>query len=227
MFARSEDLVDECDLTFLHVFPYSKRPGTPAARMPQVAGEAIKERAKRLRASGEAALQRRLAAEVGATREVLIESDDAGPHGAFPAGGDIGRNVGCRDDASDQGPRWRAVDGVILPSPLVGEGGAKRRMRGLYPRSSRAPRSGSPLLRISDPPSPTRGEGISAASLPVPPARPEPLPHMLRRRRHHAHRLLVLRNRNHDLAGMQMQDRLAEARAVAINVVADDRPAHG
>src|SRR5437870_1389913 len=65
MFSRSEDLVDECDLTFLHVFPYSKRPGTPAARMPQVAGGEIKERAKRLRAAGEAALQRRLAAEIG------------------------------------------------------------------------------------------------------------------------------------------------------------------
>src|SRR4051795_6298110 len=63
------------------------------------------------------------------------------------------------------------------------------------------------------------------ASLPVPPARPEPLPHMLRRRRHYAHRLLVLRNRNHDLAGMQMQDRLAEARAVAVDIVADNRPA--
>src|SRR4051795_3590834 len=78
MFARSEDLVDECDLTFLHVFPYSKRPGTPAARMPQVAGEAIKERAKRLRTAGEAALQRRLEAEVGTTRQVLIESDRQG-----------------------------------------------------------------------------------------------------------------------------------------------------
>ena len=57
MFARSLDLVEECDLTFLHVFPYSPRPGTPAARMPQVAGGAIKERAKRLRAAGEAALR--------------------------------------------------------------------------------------------------------------------------------------------------------------------------
>src|SRR6185436_1296890 len=65
MFGRSEDLVGECDLTFLHVFPYSKRPGTPAARMPQVAGGAIKERAKRLRVSGEAALLRRFAAELG------------------------------------------------------------------------------------------------------------------------------------------------------------------
>jgi threonylcarbamoyladenosine tRNA methylthiotransferase MtaB len=78
MFARSEDLVGECDLTFLHVFPYSKRPGTPAARMPQVAGEAIKARARRLRAVGEAALRKRLAAEVGATRQVLIESATQG-----------------------------------------------------------------------------------------------------------------------------------------------------
>jgi threonylcarbamoyladenosine tRNA methylthiotransferase MtaB len=78
MFARSQDLVDECDLTFLHVFPYSKRPGTPAARMPQVAGDLIKERAKRLRATGETALRRRLAAEVGHTRQVLIESATQG-----------------------------------------------------------------------------------------------------------------------------------------------------
>ena len=78
MFARSQDLVDECDLTFLHVFPYSKRPGTPAARMPQVAGEVIRERAKRLRATGEAALRKRLASETGATRQVLIESGKQG-----------------------------------------------------------------------------------------------------------------------------------------------------
>jgi len=78
MFERSQDLVQECDLTFLHVFPYSPRPGTPAARMPQVNGAAIKERAKRLRATGEAALQRRLAAEIGSTRQVLIESTTQG-----------------------------------------------------------------------------------------------------------------------------------------------------
>ena len=78
MFARSQDLVAECDLTFLHVFPYSKRPGTPAARMPQVAGEAIKDRAKRLRATGETALRKRLAAEMGMTRQVLIESGRQG-----------------------------------------------------------------------------------------------------------------------------------------------------
>jgi threonylcarbamoyladenosine tRNA methylthiotransferase MtaB len=78
MFARSLALVDECDLTFLHVFPYSPRPGTPAARMPQVDGRVIKDRAGRLRASGEAALRRRLASEVGSTRQVLIESATQG-----------------------------------------------------------------------------------------------------------------------------------------------------
>lgn len=78
MFSRSLDLVEQCGLTFLHVFPYSPRPGTPAARMPQVAGGAIKERAKRLRSAGEAALLQRLQAEIGATREVLIESDGQG-----------------------------------------------------------------------------------------------------------------------------------------------------
>src|SRR5262249_44766003 len=78
MFARSLDLVDECGLTFLHVFPYSPRPGTPAARMPQVASSTVKDRAKRLRAAGEVALQRRLASDLGAARDVLIESDSQG-----------------------------------------------------------------------------------------------------------------------------------------------------
>src|SRR3984885_7614547 len=78
MFARSQDLVGECGLTFLHVFPYSKRPGTPAACMPQVSGEKIRERARRLRAVGESALQKRLASEKGRTRQVLIESATQG-----------------------------------------------------------------------------------------------------------------------------------------------------
>jgi threonylcarbamoyladenosine tRNA methylthiotransferase MtaB len=78
MFSRSLDLIEECDLTFLHVFPYSPRPGTPAAKMPQVHSGEIKERAKRLRAIGQAALRKRLVAEVGATRDVLIESPTAG-----------------------------------------------------------------------------------------------------------------------------------------------------
>jgi threonylcarbamoyladenosine tRNA methylthiotransferase MtaB len=77
-FARSEALIEECGLTFLHVFPYSPRPGTPAARMPQVQGQTIKERARRLRGAGDVALRQRLAAEIGTTREVLIESDRQG-----------------------------------------------------------------------------------------------------------------------------------------------------
>ena len=78
MFANSVDLVEACGLTFLHVFPYSPRPGTPAARMPQVAGNEIRERARRLRAAGEAALRKRLISELGHTRQVLIESATQG-----------------------------------------------------------------------------------------------------------------------------------------------------
>ncbi len=78
MFARSLDLVDACGLTHLHVFPYSPRPGTPAARMPQVDRAVVKERAQRLRESGAAALARHLAAEVGCRRRVLMETQTTG-----------------------------------------------------------------------------------------------------------------------------------------------------
>jgi threonylcarbamoyladenosine tRNA methylthiotransferase MtaB len=78
MFARSLALVDECGLTHLHVFPFSARPGTPAARMPALARGVVKERAQRLRQKGEAALRRHLDAEVGARRRVLAESGFAG-----------------------------------------------------------------------------------------------------------------------------------------------------
>ena len=74
MFARSLDLVDECGLTQLHVFPFSPRRGTPAERMPQVAPEVVKERAGRLREKGEAALRRHLGREIGARRRVLAEA---------------------------------------------------------------------------------------------------------------------------------------------------------
>ena len=58
MFQATLDLVDEAGLTFLHVFPYSPRPGTPAARMPQVPLEVRKERAARLRDHGAVVLDR-------------------------------------------------------------------------------------------------------------------------------------------------------------------------
>ncbi len=78
MFARSLDLVDACALTHLHVFPFSPRPGTPAARMPQVASKVVKERARRLREKGEAALKDHLEAQIGSTCRVLTVS----PHRA-------------------------------------------------------------------------------------------------------------------------------------------------
>jgi threonylcarbamoyladenosine tRNA methylthiotransferase MtaB len=74
MFTRSVELVDECGLTQLHVFPFSPRPGTPAARMPQVDRASVKDRARRLREKGEMALQRHLNGEIGRRRPVLIES---------------------------------------------------------------------------------------------------------------------------------------------------------
>jgi threonylcarbamoyladenosine tRNA methylthiotransferase MtaB len=78
MFQNSLDLVGECGLTHLHVFPFSPRPGTPAARMPQVAREAVKDRARRLRERGALALQNHLDGEIGATRPVLAESPEMG-----------------------------------------------------------------------------------------------------------------------------------------------------
>jgi threonylcarbamoyladenosine tRNA methylthiotransferase MtaB len=78
MFERSLAIVAECGLTHLHVFPFSPRPGTPAARMPQVPRDIVKDRARRLRAAGEAAFRRHLDAEVGARRRVLVESDGIG-----------------------------------------------------------------------------------------------------------------------------------------------------
>jgi threonylcarbamoyladenosine tRNA methylthiotransferase MtaB len=78
MFARSLALVDECGLTHLHVFPFSPRPGTPAARMPQLPRAIVKERAQRLRDKGAAALRRHLETQVGTWASVLIESDAMG-----------------------------------------------------------------------------------------------------------------------------------------------------
>jgi threonylcarbamoyladenosine tRNA methylthiotransferase MtaB len=74
MFARSLELIDECGLTQLHVFPFSPRPGTPAARMPQLERAIVKERARILREKGEAAMARHLDGEIGARRRVLAES---------------------------------------------------------------------------------------------------------------------------------------------------------
>jgi threonylcarbamoyladenosine tRNA methylthiotransferase MtaB len=72
--AASESLIEACGLAFLHVFPFNPRPGTPAARMPQVRGEIAKDRAARLRAAGRAALARHLEARIGRILPVLVEA---------------------------------------------------------------------------------------------------------------------------------------------------------
>jgi len=85
MFRRSLELVDDCGLSQLHVFPFSPRPGTPAARMPQLDRALIKERARRLREKGEAALLAQLERAVGTRRRVLTESGGIGRTEQFMA----------------------------------------------------------------------------------------------------------------------------------------------
>ena len=77
-FENSLALVRDCNLTWLHVFPYYVRKGTPAARMPQVNGRAIKDRAARLRQAGEAQVERHLVAQIGQIHSVLMESPTMG-----------------------------------------------------------------------------------------------------------------------------------------------------
>ncbi|MEM1409415.1 MAG: MiaB/RimO family radical SAM methylthiotransferase [Pseudomonadota bacterium] len=73
MFAASEALIDDCGLSYVHVFPFSPRQGTPAARMPQLERSVIKDRALRLRCAADRALRRHLADRSGQTRTLLIE----------------------------------------------------------------------------------------------------------------------------------------------------------
>ncbi|GAD54800.1 tRNA (N(6)-L-threonylcarbamoyladenosine(37)-C(2))-methylthiotransferase MtaB [Limimaricola cinnabarinus] len=109
MFENSLRLVEECDLTWLHVFPYSPRPGTPAARMPQVRGPAIKARAARLRAAGERAAQAHLAAQVGRMHRILMESPRMGRTEHFAE----------VDFATDQ------PEGRIVEARITGVGGSR------------------------------------------------------------------------------------------------------
>jgi threonylcarbamoyladenosine tRNA methylthiotransferase MtaB len=100
MFENSLRIVEECGLTHLHVFPFSPRPGTPAARMPQLDRGLVKERASRLRDKGARAFAAHLAAEYGATRRVLMESNGFGRTEHFTlaeiAGGLPGEIVAAR-----------------------------------------------------------------------------------------------------------------------------------
>ncbi|ODN69184.1 (Dimethylallyl)adenosine tRNA methylthiotransferase MiaB [Methylobrevis pamukkalensis] len=120
MFGQSLQIVDDCGLTHLHVFPYSPRPGTPAARMPQLAKAVIKERAARLRARGEVALLAHLAAETGRRRAVLVEKPGLGRTEQFTlteiAGGAPGEIV----EATITGHTGRALVARLAAAPGAG-----------------------------------------------------------------------------------------------------------
>ncbi len=109
MFTNSLKLVEDCGLTFLHVFPFSPRKGTPAARMPQLTGPVIRDRAARLRAAGDTALARHLASQRGQTHRILTETPRMGRTEQFT-------EVAF---AADQ------PEGVILQAAILGHEGAR------------------------------------------------------------------------------------------------------
>jgi threonylcarbamoyladenosine tRNA methylthiotransferase MtaB len=116
MFANTLALVEEAGLTYLHVFPYSARKGTPAARMPQVAKGKRKERASRLRLAGGRALAGYLAGRVGKLEQVLVERGGTGRTEAFApfhiegAAPPVGRVIAVRSDR---------VAGATLTGPTL------------------------------------------------------------------------------------------------------------
>jgi len=78
MFLNSKKILNECDLTYLHIFPYSNRPDTPASKMPQIPNKIIKERAKILRLEGNKIIQRFLKKQINKKHKVLFESETEG-----------------------------------------------------------------------------------------------------------------------------------------------------
>lgn len=109
-FENSLKLVEDCHLTWLHVFPYSSRPGTPAAKIPnKVNGTIIKERAARLREAGDVAVQRHLAAQKGVTHRVLMEAPDMGRTEQFT-------------EVSMTVPQ---VEGAIVTATITGQSGQR------------------------------------------------------------------------------------------------------
>jgi threonylcarbamoyladenosine tRNA methylthiotransferase MtaB len=110
MFRRSLDIIEECGIAFLHAFPYSPRPGTPAARMPQLDSAIVRERAARLRAAGAAALQTEFGRRIGSESKVLIERPGIGR-------ADFYAPVECPDTlpvGAIQGIRFTAANGRQL-----------------------------------------------------------------------------------------------------------------
>jgi threonylcarbamoyladenosine tRNA methylthiotransferase MtaB len=109
MFANTIDLVEACDLAYLHVFPFSPRTGTPAARMPQVARSEIKSRAARLRAEGDAALKRHLEQQTGRVIAVLTERS----------------GLGRAEDFAEVAVQHSAQPGTVIQARVTGNDSAR------------------------------------------------------------------------------------------------------
>jgi threonylcarbamoyladenosine tRNA methylthiotransferase MtaB len=115
MFRRSLDLIDECGIAFAHVFPYSARGGTPAARMPPVPASVVRERAGRLRAAGAARLAAELSSRIGQSGNILIETSGRG-RTAFYAAVDVG---GGDPPGTVRRVRFvSAADGRLVAGPI-------------------------------------------------------------------------------------------------------------
>ena len=117
MFENSIRLVDECSLAYLHVFPFSPRPGTPAARMPQLDRAIVKDRANRLRGKAEEALGRHLDSMIGRVSAALVEKPGFARAGNFagiriPAA-EVPR-AGALVDIDVKGHDGRELEGVIV-----------------------------------------------------------------------------------------------------------------
>jgi len=116
MFKGSLALVDDCGLTFLHVFPYSARAGTPAALMPQVGGQIIARRASELRDKGVAALKAHLASAKGRRIQVLMENEAQGRSADFtPVKLTTGEGAGALIDAVVSGDDGASLLAVAAP----------------------------------------------------------------------------------------------------------------
>ena len=109
MFENSLKLVEECDLTWLHVFPYSPRNGTPAAKMPAVNGKVIKARAAQLRNAGDSKVRAHLSKQIGMTHHILMENPTMGRTEQFT-------EVTFETDQ---------IEGQIVTAPILGQTGTR------------------------------------------------------------------------------------------------------
>jgi threonylcarbamoyladenosine tRNA methylthiotransferase MtaB len=117
MFENSLRIVEECGLTHLHVFPFSPRKGTPAARMPQLDRGQVKERAARLRAAGDAAHRRHLAGLVGTRQAVLVEREGMGRTEDFTVSAIEGGTAGAIVEAEIVGHDGERL--IAAPRPAL------------------------------------------------------------------------------------------------------------